>query len=475
MNFSAKLACLIGIAFLVVIIASILSLGGVALVYQHKYYPGVRIANVNLTGQSQAAGSQMVAELAKQYLARQVNISIPDLSQPLDSKTNRYPDLTVNASSSSLGLQIESDPALSQAWQVGHQKVSLLHPSSFWQWGKSFFQAIFRDYNQPLPYQINQNTLNVFIHTQILPRAISPIPAKAVLTNGQIKIVPAKSGLNIDQTALNQSLVQVLNNTPDLDTVAIHAPTTLINSPISVAQVQPLVNTWNQLGKVKITFTVAGSGQTFSPTQAQILGWFIPVQDDKGNLALNLQKDVLSLYLKTETNLDQDQALTAASSSLNNLLAASPLPAALNIGVSLAPAILSTVQPGVYSLGKYPGKYIEINLAEQKLYRIDGNTLEKVYEVSSGKWTTPTPTGTFSILDKTPRAYSYEYGLYMPWWEDFLGGAYGIHELPEWPNGYKEGVGHLGHPVSDGCVRLGVGDAEELYNWTVIGTPVIIF
>lgn len=54
-------------------------------------------------------------------------------------------------------------------------------------------------------------------------------------------------------------------------------------------------------------------------------------------------------------------------------------------------------------------------------------------------------------------------------------GYFGIHELPVWPDGIKEGENHLGTPVSHGCVRLGVGPAEFLYNWTPIGTPVKIY
>jgi len=56
----------------------------------------------------------------------------------------------------------------------------------------------------------------------------------------------------------------------------------------------------------------------------------------------------------------------------------------------------------------------------------------------------------------------------------FVGSKYGLHELPEWANGYKEGQNHLGIPVSHGCVRLGIGDAAQVYNWAEVGTPVYI-
>jgi lipoprotein-anchoring transpeptidase ErfK/SrfK len=87
-----------------------------------------------------------------------------------------------------------------------------------------------------------------------------------------------------------------------------------------------------------------------------------------------------------------------------------------------------------------------------------------------------TPKGEFSIQNKTPRAWSNKYKLYMPYWQAITpSGEYGIHELPEWPGGYKEGANHLGTPVSHGCVRLGIGAAERVYAWTEIGTPIIIY
>lgn len=124
--------------------------------------------------------------------------------------------------------------------------------------------------------------------------------------------------------------------------------------------------------------------------------------------------------------------------------------------------------------GKYPGRFIEINLSEQNLYRFDGTFLVATHSVSTGKWSMPTPEGEYAINNKDPRAYSRKYELYMPYWMSFIGSEYGIHELPEWPDGTKEGESHLGTPVSHGCVRLGRGDAQAVYDWVEIGTPVFI-
>ncbi len=122
------------------------------------------------------------------------------------------------------------------------------------------------------------------------------------------------------------------------------------------------------------------------------------------------------------------------------------------------------------------GKYIDVNLATQIMTTFENGTLLNAYMVSSGKRGMETPVGTHQIYNKAPRAYSREYGLFMPNWMAILtDGKVGIHELPEWPGGYKEGANHLGTPVSHGCIRLGVGSAKTVYDWADIGTPVIVY
>lgn len=120
------------------------------------------------------------------------------------------------------------------------------------------------------------------------------------------------------------------------------------------------------------------------------------------------------------------------------------------------------------------GQYVDINLSKQILSIFSDGTNLGNYRISSGKRGMATPTGTFSILSKRKRAWSKKYGLFMPYWMQFTRAGHGIHELPEWPGGYKEGANHLGIPVSHGCVRLGVGAAETVYGFVETGTPVRI-
>jgi len=119
------------------------------------------------------------------------------------------------------------------------------------------------------------------------------------------------------------------------------------------------------------------------------------------------------------------------------------------------------------------GKLIDVDLSEQKLRLYQDGELIVEYSASTGKSLMPTPTGNFQILSKEENHWSSKYGLYMPYALNFYGDYY-IHELPYWPGGYREGEEHLGTPVSHGCVRVGIGAAETVYNFAEIGTEVVI-
>lgn len=119
-------------------------------------------------------------------------------------------------------------------------------------------------------------------------------------------------------------------------------------------------------------------------------------------------------------------------------------------------------------------KVIEINLSSQTLSRWENGQKLDENLVSTGKRGMATPTGLFNVRNKINLAYSRKYRLYMPYWMAFTPWGHGIHELPVFKNGKREGQNHLGRPVSHGCVRLGVGPAQIVYSWSENGTPVVI-
>ena len=117
---------------------------------------------------------------------------------------------------------------------------------------------------------------------------------------------------------------------------------------------------------------------------------------------------------------------------------------------------------------------IEIDLKTQTLSYYVGSVIWKEFKISSGKSSTPTPKGKFKIINKSIKAWSRTHKLWMPYWLGLNSSGIGIHELPIWPNGYREGESHLGLPVSHGCIRLGIGSAKYLFDRVEKGVEVTI-
>ena len=126
----------------------------------------------------------------------------------------------------------------------------------------------------------------------------------------------------------------------------------------------------------------------------------------------------------------------------------------------------------VYVVGD---KFIEVDLAAQHAtlrYR-SGDSL--TIPISSGHITNDggikTPTGLFSVQNKTPLAISRQFGnTKMLHWIGFNYNV-GFHGLEQ--NGYYR---HLGkQPSSHCCVRTGREDVVELYKRVSEGDPVLVF
>jgi LysM repeat protein len=123
------------------------------------------------------------------------------------------------------------------------------------------------------------------------------------------------------------------------------------------------------------------------------------------------------------------------------------------------------------------GKRIVVNLSEQHLYAYEGEWLVYSFVISSGVAPYYTRTGEFRVQRKLPKAYGAAWSIWMPHWLGiyWAGSAEnGIHALPILPNGQTLWAGYLGRPVSYGCIVMGTYEAQLLYNWAEIGTPVSI-
>lgn len=123
------------------------------------------------------------------------------------------------------------------------------------------------------------------------------------------------------------------------------------------------------------------------------------------------------------------------------------------------------------------GKNILVDLSQQMMYIKIGDTAIRTFPVSTGAPGHPTPPGNFKIFLKQNVRVAGSYPHYiMPLYQMFKKGGYGIHALPSLANDrgvfWREALNHIGSPRSHGCIRLLPKDAEFVWNFTDLGTPM---
>ncbi len=112
---------------------------------------------------------------------------------------------------------------------------------------------------------------------------------------------------------------------------------------------------------------------------------------------------------------------------------------------------------------RYPGdgRHVEGDLTKQVLAEIEpGGHVHALYTMSSGKPSTPTVIGRFSVYMKTPGTNSE--GMVD---SNYFIRGYAIHGYAEVPT----------YAASHGCLRVPVPDAATIYGWVREGTRVDVY
>ncbi len=116
-------------------------------------------------------------------------------------------------------------------------------------------------------------------------------------------------------------------------------------------------------------------------------------------------------------------------------------------------------------------KFIEIDLRKMKLTLYNqGEKIEEFSVLTKGKegswW--ETPSGHYQILSKIPNLFSSIGKVWMPYSLQFYGNFF-IHGWPYYPDGTP-----VETTFSGGCVRLSTEDAQKVFKFVEIGTPVLV-
>jgi L,D-transpeptidase catalytic domain/Putative peptidoglycan binding domain/Sporulation and spore germination len=110
-----------------------------------------------------------------------------------------------------------------------------------------------------------------------------------------------------------------------------------------------------------------------------------------------------------------------------------------------------------------PGKHVEIHRDEGVLLLVEDNEVRRALHTSTGSFGR-TPAGSFHVYRKELLSWSQPFHVWMPYASYFVGGI-AMHEYSYVP----------AYPASHGCVRLPAGEANRVYSFVDVGTPVFVF
>lgn len=143
------------------------------------------------------------------------------------------------------------------------------------------------------------------------------------------------------------------------------------------------------------------------------------------------------------------------------------------ITATIAPAQLrkahKTAEPDTHV------RRIIVSLPDRRLALLEDGQLTQVYTVAIGKASTPSPTGTFTIMARVANPTYYHDGQVIPpgpanpvgdRWMSLSKPGYGIHGT--------NAPHSIGHAASHGCIRMARPDLEKLFAQVRAGDTVEI-
>lgn len=436
----------------------------IAKAYDGKILPKVTVAGINVGGKTPKEAKYLIDN----YITK-INTSGPEIT---------YSDQTVKPKLDEMGVSFNTDKTVLDAYNVGRK-------GTFTDKVKYNAQMLIKPYNVTLSPQIDEGKFDGYLSqlAQVVEKA--PVNAGLVISNGEIQTTPPETGRGIDKDKLKNDLNNIINNKQYNSKIA------LVTSDLVPAVLEPgtvdaraKAEKYMQSAPIVVTF----EGQSYTATKAEVGSWIdFPASGNKldavvsgskvggfaGYIASQIEIPMIDKEVMDGTGQVLNEGQDGRGVDTDKLIAelkerveSEKTGSAIGVGTYGIAKGLVTINPHAQP-GRYPGRYIDINLSEQTLYAFEGFNLVNQFLVSTGK-TGPTPTGEFHVYgkDRVTRMSGPGYDLPGVEWVSWFSGDYSIHGT-YWHNNF-------GHPMSHGCVNASNGNAEWVYNWDEVGTPVYI-
>lgn len=364
-------------------------------------------------------------------------------------------------------------------------------------WPKSLFES--KDIDAEIVFQYNQEKLNAMIAALECMKPenqTAPVAATVVYADGEFVIQKESYGTQLDVAKVNEVVngtVLAMETTVNLETSGCYV------QPLFTEQSQEVINAKDQLNKyltAKITYSLDGIEVVVD--KATIAPW-ISVDT---NMQPVISTDLVTKFTYTlgakyntpnqaaviETPTGRQVSIPNAilGRQVGNNAECNQLISEIKEGktVSRAPILSQNATPAGQVM--WGNKYVEVDIAAQHMWLVqveaDGTkTVLFETDVITGKRSTPTPAGTFKVLEKKldkvlrgnimPNGKP-EYLTPVKYWVRVTWSGVGFHDATWQPafggQLYNEGYG------SHGCINMPFDAVKIFYDLVYVGCPVVI-
>lgn len=391
--------------------------------------------------------------------------------------TVKYPDAPpVNYALSDMGMSVNAATTVTDIRTRAH----------------SFRQQLlwWRPVKASLTLRVDPARLNDFIAKHISTTVQPAKDAALTIVNGQIKLTDATAG---KQYGLPDPVHTLVASAASLQKQAVTVREIALNPALTADQLASSKAELEKTLSQPVTFTIGS--RNIHPTAADIANWLEITPDEKAKkVIVDVNSGKVQQYIdkiakadvhppRAQVEVKQDDGTTkvlvngvsgsdvtnkqtVATDVANNLLKARGLQEALSVSFASYKTITA---------GDYP-KWIEADLTNKRLYAYEHASLIRTFLVSAGAPKTPTVTGQYAIYakytQKDMRGRNVDGSKYfqphVPW-VNFFYKDYAIH------GNYWRPLSYFGNiNSSHGCISTVPSEAEWIYNWAPIGTPVIV-
>lgn len=424
-------------------------------VMRDRFLPGTRVAGIDVGGLSITEAKETLQAAFRVYEANGIRVSV---GHEVAQATLRE-----------LGFSFNLDATFAQAFTHGRSSGLALPPL-----------AHVRD----VPLEVNANLSAQRTYLEALARTFSrpAIDATFTFENGDVALEPAVQGQNV----VPPSLAHFARPLSVLEPILLSVAAQEVQPALTDDEVLALLPAVRQAIAHPVTVTTIGSEQTLS---ADTLKEWLTIVENDGKPELGFREGFVETALAPLTDLvfaapkeTFDFAATVrgeyalknsegreldAGETVRRIVSVldDPEERIVEVAIRAVPA-RTTLESVAAPIAD--GKVIVVDLSRQAVFAFENGRLEFWTRTSTGKGGYKTPTGQWKIYGKTRRQVMSGPGYYLPnvQWVLPYHGDYTLHGT-YWHTDF-------GTPRSHGCTNLSNADAEWLYNWSDIGTPVIV-